>query len=128
MSSHEIAAIVGTVVLVLLMGFQVLLALGLPLGRAAWGGEHRVLPTNLRWGSVAAVFILALAAWMVLARAGIVAPGDDMLVVKILTWIFTGYFSLNVVLNLLSKSPLERAIMTPTSLVIVLCFVWVARS
>jgi len=52
--SHEslqgIAAIIATVILVLLMYFQVVLAVWLPLGQAAWGGEHRVLPAALRQG------------------------------------------------------------------------------
>jgi hypothetical protein len=128
MTTTNVAATIATVVLVLLICFQVLLALGVPVGKAAWGGEHRILPTNLRWSSLAAVFILGLAAWMVLARAGLVPPGADLLAIKIVTWVFAGYFALNVVMNLLSKSPLEKAIMTPTSLILVLCFAWVARS
>ena len=128
MNAQGIAAIVATTILVLLICFQGLLALGVPIGQAAWGGEHRVLPTNLRWASLAAVFILALAAWMVLARAGLMSPGADFLAVKIMTWVFTGYFTLNIVMNLLSKSSLERLIMTPAAVIIVLCFAWVARS
>ena len=128
MDTVRIAAIVATGVLVLLSCLQVLLVAGLPLGRAAWGGEHRVLPTDLRWGSLAAVFILGLAAWMVLARAGVVPPGAEPLAVRILTWVFTGYFTLNIVMNILSKSPIERSIMMPMSAILVACFVWVARS
>lgn len=128
MTARNIAATIATVVLVLLMCYQVLLALGAPVGKAAWGGEHRVLPTNLRWASAAAVLILALAAWMVLARAGIVAPGADVLGIRILTWVFAAYFTLNVVMNLLSKSPLEKAIMTPASAILALGFIWIARS
>jgi hypothetical protein len=128
MTTTKIAAIVSIVVLALLMCFQVFLALGLPLGKAAWGGEHRILPVNLRWSSLAAVFILGLASWMVLARAGLVPPGADLLAIKIVTWVFAGYFTLNVVMNLLSKSPLEKLIMTPAAVILALCFAWVARS
>jgi hypothetical protein len=93
MMTTNVAATIATVVLVLLICFQVLLALGVPVGKAAWGGEHRILPTNLRWSSLAAVFILGLAAWMVLARAGLVPPGADFLAIKIVTWVFAGYFA-----------------------------------
>ncbi|MBU1049140.1 hypothetical protein KKG90_03845 [Candidatus Bipolaricaulota bacterium] len=110
------------------MSFQVLLALGLPLGKAAWGGEHRVLPANLRWASLAAVFILALAIWMVLARANLMPPGADPQVVRILAWLFSGYFTLNIAMNLLSKSSFEKLIMTPTAAILVVCYVIVARS
>ena len=115
MSTQQIAAWVGTAILVALIIFQILLALGLPLGKAAWGGQHRVLPSNLRLGSLAAVGILAIAAWILLARAGLVPPGAEPLVVKIVAWVFASYFALNVLMNLFSKSPVERAIMTPVS-------------
>lgn len=126
MTTTKVAAIAAIVVLALLICFQVLLALGLPLGKAAWGGEHRVLPANLRWSSLAAAFVLALAAWMVLARAGLVPPGADLLAIKIVAWVFAGYFTLNVVMNLLSKSPLEKLIMTPAAVILALCFAWVS--
>ena len=128
MNAREIAAIVATVVLGALICFQVLLAVGLPLGRAAWGGAHRVLPTALRWSSVAAVVILGFAVWMVLARAGLVAPGAEIRVVRIMTWIFAGYFVLNTVMNVMSRSSLERLTMTPVALILVACFILVARS
>lgn len=123
MSRQTIAAIVAVCVISLLMVFQVLLAVGLPLGRAAWGGQHRILPAGLRWGSLAAVLLLALAGWIVLARAGLVAPGPGVLWVKVLTWIFAAYFALNTVMNVASKSSIERAAMTPVSAILVVCFV-----
>jgi len=128
MTMTKVATVVAMCVLVLLMSFQALLALGMPLGKAAWGGEHRVLPANLRWASLAAVLILAVAAWMLLARAGLLPPGTDARIVRILTWCFGGYFTLNIVMNLLSKSFLERLIMTPVAVVLVVCFFIVARS
>ena len=128
MTSHEMAAMVGTGVLGALAVFQILLAAGLPLGRAAWGGRHRVLPRNLRLGSLAAVGILALAAWMLLARAGLVAPGGGSLVVRIVTWVFAGYFGLNVAMNLASRSRMERAVMTPVAAIVAACFAIVALS
>lgn len=128
MNAIKGGATAATCLLVLLMSFQVLLALGLPLGKAAWGGEHRVLPANLRWASLAAVFILALAIWMVLARANLMPPGADPQVVRILAWLFSGYFTLNIAMNLLSKSSFEKLIMTPTAAILVVCYVIVARS
>jgi hypothetical protein len=127
MSTHKKAAIIATGVLVLLICFQILLAAGLPLGRAAWGGEYRVLPASLRWGSLLAVGILGLAGWMVLARAGLVVPGAGSRAVRIVIWILAGYFTLNFVMNLLSRSALERYIMTPVSGILVVCFILVAR-
>ena len=32
--------------------FQLMLALGMPWGKAAWGGKHRILPMSLRTASL----------------------------------------------------------------------------
>lgn len=128
MSVRWIAIMTGSVLLGLLIVFQILLALGLPLGAAAWGGQHRVLPTNLRWMSAMSVLILAFAGWIFLARAGVVSPGANQLMVRVLAWIFTGYFALNILMNLfLSHNALERGIMTPTSLLLTICYLLVSR-
>jgi hypothetical protein len=128
MSIHQYAAIVATVVLALGMCFQLLLAAGLPLGRAAWGGKHSVLPMKLRFGSLAATGILGVAAWIVLARGGLVGPGNGPMAVRVATWVFAGFLSLNTLGNLASKSTVERKVMTPATLLLVACFVIVAWS
>ncbi|WP_100813256.1 hypothetical protein [Microbacterium lacus] len=51
-------AIALSVVLVGLAAFQLALALGAPWGHFAWGGQHRVLPTGVRIGSVVLGIIL----------------------------------------------------------------------
>lgn len=119
-------AVVAALVLALVIGLQLLLAAGMPLGRAAWGGAHRVLPAPLRWGSLAAALVLTGAAWVLLARAGLVAPGADLLWVRVLTWGFAGMFALNTLGNLASGSPTERTVMTPATLILVVCFATVA--
>lgn len=127
MTNQEIATLIAVVVLGGLIVFQLLLSLGVPWGAAAWGGRHPgVLPVSLRWGSAAAALVLGLAMWMVLARVGWVFPGSGTLWVKIVMWIFTAYFAFNVVMNVLSKSALEKAIMTPASAILVICLVLVS--
>ncbi len=128
MNIHVAAAIIAAFVLAILMCFQLLLAAGLPLGQAAWGGKHRVLPLKLRINSLFAVFSLGVAAWIILARAGLVAPGSEPMVVRIGTWVFAGYLTLNTAMNLASKSRIERNVMTPATLLLVVCFVLVALS
>jgi hypothetical protein len=122
MMGQGIAAVVAIIVLGGLIVFQLLLAAGVPWGTAAWGGQYPgVLPANLRWGSVVASIILGLALWMVLARVGWARPGSDALWVKVVTWVFTAYFAFNVVMNVLSKSAIERVIMAPSSAILVVC-------
>jgi len=127
MSSQGTASLIAVLILGGLIVFQLLLALGVPWGKAAWGGRHTgALPANLRWGSAVAAGILGLAMWMVLARAGWAFPGSSASWVKIVTWVFTVYFAFNIVMNVLSKSALEKAIMTPASAILVICLVLVS--
>jgi len=128
MTLHTIAAYIGVSLLAIVMGFQVLLALGRPLGRFAWGGKYRVLPTRLRWASLSAILILGLAAWMLLARAGQAWPGPEAAASRILAWVFAGYFTLNIVMNARSQSPAERYTMTPLVTLLTACCYFVALS
>lgn len=124
----QVIAIVATLILGLVMILQVLLAAGFPLGQFAWRGQYRVLPCALRRASLAAAGVLGLAAWVVMARAGLVAPGADPAVVSVATWVFVGFFCLNTVGNIASRSSAERLVMTPVTVLLVIGFIAVALS
>jgi hypothetical protein len=120
-----VAAVVGFLVIAI---FQAALALGAPLGRAAWGGTRRHLPTSLRFASAAAVVFWLLAALIVLARAGFeMSPVSDA-VARWGTWILVGVLLVGALMNFASSSPWERFLWGPLALLLaVLCFV-LARS
>lgn len=110
-------AVAVMVALVLLGGLavlQVLVAAGLPYGRLVWGGAHRILPRRLRIASAASVGLYVGFAALLLARAG--AWGAPGALIVALTWVLFGYFAVGVVLNALSRSRVERRVMTPTCL------------
>lgn len=116
----------SAVVMCLLLGvlaiFQVLLAFGVPLGRFAWGGQHRVLPMALRMGSVTSIAIYAMVAAVIAARADLISLNVSDSVIEVTTWVATGYFSLGTLLNLASRSKPERMVMTPLCAVMgILC-------
>jgi hypothetical protein len=110
------------VLLAVLSLFQVAVALGAPLGRAAWGGRHDgVLPTRLRIASgVAGVVIYPLIGLFVVASASLITadwmPGTG----KAGMWVLTGLFTLRAIANFASPSKLER-FWGPVSLVIAAC-------
>ena len=111
-----VAAVLTCLVLGALAIFQGLLALGAPLGRFAWGGQHRVLPRSLRAGSLVSMVIYALIAAVVLARATVVSPGDlPDGVIRAATWVVVAYFLLGIGMNLASRSKPERLVMAPVS-------------
>ena len=108
--------------------FELALALGAPVGRAAFGGTHTYLPAGLRIVSALAVVIWLLAALVVLRRGGYRAPLISARVSRTGTWVLTGLLSLGVLLNLASSSGWERFLQAPvTAILATLCLI-VARS
>lgn len=110
-------AVIAVVILALLALFQLALAAGAPLGRFAWGGQHRVLPRNLRIGSAVSILIYALIAAILL---GLVPFAD------IAVWVVFAYFVLGIVMNAISRSRPERFVMTPVVAVLAVLSLLVA--
>lgn len=110
-------ALALTVILALLAVFQTALAAGAPWGRFAWGGQHRVLPRNLRIGSAVSIVIYALIAFIAWERAGITSLLPDA-VAQVVMWIVFAYFAIGIVMNAISRSKPERYTMTPVVLVL----------
>jgi hypothetical protein len=122
------AAVLIWIVLGALALFQGLLVLGAPLGRFAWGGQHRVLPVSLRISSLVSILIYALISAIVLARVGTVSLGVPTSTVGIAIWVVAAYFFIAIGLNLGSKSTSERSVMPAVSAVLcVLCIVVALR-
>jgi hypothetical protein len=127
MSIATVAAWIVVAVLACLAVLQVLVAAGRPWGRFVWGGRHEVLPTGLRIGSLISVLVYAAIAVIVLDRAGVVDVVPERVAV-VGTWVITAYFALGILANAASRSPSERAVMTPVSLVLAVCTLIVALS
>ena len=98
------------------------------MGRFAWGGQHRVLPTSLRAGSIVSIVIYALLATVVLARADLVSLAVPAGVVRTATWVVVAYLLLGAALNLASRSKPERAVMSPVTAVLCALYAVVALS
>ncbi len=116
-----IAAIIAVVIFVVISVFQLLLALGLPLGKLAYGGKYEKLPTNMRIMSLVAIGIFALGSISVLERAGIITIFNNPIFTLIVVWVIAIYSAFNTLLNAISKSKQEKLIMTPLSLILSIC-------
>ena len=105
-----IAVLIAGTLLVILIAFQLVLAVGAPLGAAAWGGRNPgVLPGRLRIASAfVAVVVYPVMLAVILAAAGLI--GDDWLPIatNVACWILAGFFALGAVVNAISRSPAER--------------------
>jgi hypothetical protein len=112
-----------------LAAFQAAIALGAPVGRAAWGGRHAgQLPANLRVASAVAVGIYLAAALVVLDRAGIPLIDIPDAVSFWATWALVVLLGLGAVMNFASSSPYERFGWAPFALAMCLLTLVIALS
>lgn len=100
----------------LLAGFQLLLALGFPLGAFAWGGKFITLPRNLRIGSAVSVLIFLFIAFLLIkfiSGAPVLPQAYPVLGVL---------FLINSYMNLNSESAPEMLTMTPVAVILFISF------
>src|SRR5688572_27514975 len=118
------AALAAAVGFLTIAAFQIALALGAPLGRAAWGGAHERLPARLRIGSAVAVLIWLLAALIVLTRGGLAVVQLPSALVVWGTWALVVLNVLGAIVNVASSSPWERFGWAPFALILaILCLI-----
>ncbi|WP_411374424.1 hypothetical protein ACLH0K_15445 [Arthrobacter sp. MPF02] len=116
MAPDYLWAVLACALLAALAVFQGALIAGAPLGHLAWGGQHRILPAKLRVGSAVSIALYALFAYTALARANLVPALVSGGFTAVATWVLTGYFTLGVLMNGISRSKAERLVMIPTAL------------
>ncbi|HJW48950.1 MAG TPA: hypothetical protein VJ726_05995 [Candidatus Limnocylindria bacterium] len=103
----QVAAVLAALILAGLIGFQLLLVAGLPLGHYAWGGAHRILPRSLRIGSIVAIFIYLAIAMGILEAASVIDLGISEFP-RVAVWVLAAFFGIGVVMNAISRSKKER--------------------
>jgi hypothetical protein len=106
--------------------FQILLAMGLPLGHAAFGGAEAVLPAKLRAASLISALLFVAAFYVVLARGGFFGVARESVPVRITIWVFAAIFAISTLANIASRSRWERFLMAPVGLLLTACCVAVA--
>ena len=121
------AAIAAATGFVCMAGFEIVLALGAPLGRAARGGQNAELEPGLRIASVGSAALLVFAALIVLGRVGSPFSPLPARFCRRGTWVLVVILTLGTLMNLASPSAWERYLQAPIAGVMaVLCLV-VAR-
>jgi hypothetical protein len=102
--------------------FQLLLALGVPWGRAAWGGGHDRLPAALRVASALSAGVLLIAAFVVLGRAGYWRRPSALF--RWGTWALVGLLAFSALGNFASTSRWENLLLGPVALTVsLLCLI-----
>ena len=117
-------SILGPVIFGVIATMTVLVACGLPFGEFTMGGQHKILPKNLRVAAVISVAIQIFAMIIILQAGDFISLWFSFKVTKYICFFFAAYLSLNTIMNMISKSRKERFVMTPLSLIAGICF-WI---
>ena len=126
MDVRRTAGVVYAVLTVVVVGFQIALALGAPWGSYAMGGAHPGrFPPAFRVAAVVQAVVLLLFAGIVLARTGI-SLRRWARASRWLVWIVVAFAALSLVLNLITPSAGERMIWAPVALWLLVTSILVA--
>lgn len=99
----------------------------MPWGEIAWGGYYPgVLPTHMRFASVASAFLLLLLGLIVLIRAGLVKSAWQPATKKLI-WVVVAYCALGVIANGITPSVWERVIWLPVTMMLLASSIAVAK-
>jgi hypothetical protein len=118
MSTPMTLAVAAAAGLLAIAAFQAALALGAPLGRAAWCGVNARLTARLRIASAVAVGIWVVAALVILGRAGSHVSPLPSAFARWGTWILFGVNLLAALMNFASHSSWERFLWAPVALIL----------
>jgi hypothetical protein len=120
------AAIAFALATAIVVAFQIALALGASWGRYAMGGAYPGrFPPRLRIGALVQAGLLAVLAVIVLADAGLVLP-ELAADYPWLIWLAVAFSAVSVVLNAITRSPVERRIWLPVAIVMLVSSLVVA--
>ena len=127
-STARRVAIVAAFGLAIIAAFQLALAIGMPWGRAAYGGTSATLAPELRVASGVATVVWLLAASVVLGRAGYWGSARWSGSFHPATWVVAVLLALGAAVNFASSSPWERFGWGPLALLLAILCVVLARS
>ena len=120
------AALAYAVATVAVVAFQIALAFGAPWGSYAMGGRFSGrLPPAMRVAAVVQALLLALLAVYVLSSAGLVLP-DWARAAPWLIWVVVVISVVALVLNMITRSAVERRSWAPVALVLLVSSLTVA--
>ncbi len=120
------AAVIYALATLVVVGFQLALAVGAPWGAYAMGGRFPGrFPPAMRAGAVVQAVLLVLLALVALDRAGVLALGWTA-VLPWLAWVPVVVSLASAAMNAASRSPVERRLWLPVAIVMVLSSIAVA--
>ncbi|WP_017689818.1 hypothetical protein [Paenibacillus sp. PAMC 26794] len=120
------SAIAFTILILIVILFQVALAVGVPWGEYAMGGKFPgKYPVSMRFACIFQIAILAFMCIIVLSKAGLLWPQWSVFA-ETAMWFIVAYLVLGTILNLITRSVWERRIWAPVTLLMLITSIMVA--
>ena len=116
-----VSSLIGACAFSIVIILSFLIILGLPLGELTMGGRYKVFPKKLRIVLVSQLLLQVFFVIVILQMGGYLPLWFSHKTTRIILIVMAVYLSLNVLMNLASKSRKERLIMTPLSLIAAVC-------
>lgn len=117
-----VSSITGAILLLAVAVMEILLIIGLPLGEFTMGGRYKVLPPLYRIFAASSVILQLFGAAVMLQGGGLMNMWFAGNVIKIICFVFAGFFAVNTIMNLISPSKKEKYVMTPLAAIEAGCF------
>ncbi|MBD8840096.1 MULTISPECIES: hypothetical protein [Paenibacillus] len=122
------SAIAFTFLILIVILFQVALAVGVPWGEYAMGGKFPgKYPISMRFSCIVLIAILAFMGIIVLSKAGLLWPQWSVFA-ETAIWFIVAYLVLGTILNLITRSVWERRIWAPVTLLMLITSIIIAIS
>lgn len=128
MFDHIYAAYIFSLLVVIVIMFQLALALGAPWGEMAMGGRFPgKFPLEMRVAALVQAMILVIFAVIVLVRPRLVFP-DYFDFSGLAIWFVVVFGALGMVMNMITPSIKERMLWAPIATALFVCAFFVAVS
>lgn len=122
------AANLASVLFIIFVVVQLLVAIGIIPSSMLWGGRQPELTASLRVTSVGAAVILGAFIYIIRYRAGLLGRVPQPTIIRVAAWVVTGYMVLNTLGNFASASYVERFVFGPMTIVLAVTSLIVAAS
>lgn len=125
---HKVAGLVAVTCAITQVFFQAVIAIGLPVGKAAWGGASAEVSTGLRIASAVASVVYLFFASVLVQVGGLRDFQYSEIFASRVIWLLSILMILGSVANWASRSPLERYIWGPFATVFAFSCLVLTRS
>ncbi|MGF9697900.1 hypothetical protein [Paenibacillus sp. MABNR03] len=123
-----LSSILFSVLILIVILFQVALAAGMPWGEAAMGGKFPgKYPPSMRYACLLQITILVFIGLVVLSKAGVLLPQWSAFADTAI-WFIVAYLVLGTILNLITRSVWERRIWAPVTILLLITSIIIAAS